>query len=209
MLKIMLPLVLSLFITSCGGPRYVDFFPCHDDGTVKPVVALIPVNNSPNVSCDIAAELTDAIRYQMMDHGDLYLLPQEGVETRLRRMGQTNFFGNDSLFAQHFCNADFVVITELLDHCFTSPGGTDGPCKEVLTVKMRVKIIDVREDAPCIVLQEIIAVDSPIPRNFYQISGMTAETNEDGYQLSSIERAHNALACKFVSRAEEVIRSAF
>jgi hypothetical protein len=42
MLKIVLSFVLSLLAVGCG-PRYVDYFPYHDDGRPKPKVVLLPV----------------------------------------------------------------------------------------------------------------------------------------------------------------------
>lgn len=38
--------VIALIMAGCSGPRYIDYFPYHDDGTPKPKVAVMPILDS-------------------------------------------------------------------------------------------------------------------------------------------------------------------
>lgn len=216
MIKILSIFVLTVFTFGCG-PRYIDYFPCHDDGVVKPVVALLPLIDDSELdnSFDLPNELTKSMRCEIRNSGELYLLPHNEVEMHLSQMGKADIFGKkDALLSQHFCNADFVVLTELISHEIIPYEVNTNIIKSILDrktlqISMRIKILDVRDSAPHIVLQEILTNQYPILRRDLEIDLNNLQIDSENYKYSSICRAHQQLVYTVVKRMEEVIRSAF
>jgi len=148
MLRLFCLLVISLITTSCGGPRYVDFFPCYDNGVAKPRVAMLPVFDCANSRDDVAEQITNGIRYMSMHHGDLFFLSKEEVDQDLSCIGNVNYFGHDLSFAKGFRGANYVAILELIENQYIAS-------KCSLVMKVRIRIIDIRCEKPVIVLQEV------------------------------------------------------
>lgn len=151
MLRIFLPLILSILAVSCCEPRYVDYFPYHDNGCPKPRVALVPVGDCSNVQLawNGAEELTSGIRYEMMSNGELYLLSPQEVDAGLARLGDIDLFAKNVFFDKCFCDAEFVVLIDIIGHgdeCIVSP-----PYK----ISLRLKVIDIRPACKQVILQEI------------------------------------------------------
>lgn len=194
-------LLLTLFTVSSCGPRYGDFYPCHDDGTIKPHVVLLPITDVSG-QCDMAQELMQNIRYQLMDRGDLYIYPEEIVNQQLNKTGHVPYFGLDLSYARQFGGADFVVATELVECRCDLYGNVEDKCmpphlqrKNLLIVKLRVRIIDLRCDEPRIVLQEMMTKNLLIPNR--KASGIEVD-------LSCFREASSRLANDFVQRLEYI-----
>ncbi len=216
MIQVLLFFFISLITFGCG-PRYIDYFPRHDDGAVKPIVALLPVVDASelNLFCDLSAELTHDMRYEIRNEGEFYLLPPREIQMHLAQIGKIDFLSDD-LLAQHFCNANFIILTELISHDSISsePGACawmikNHPDRETLKVSMRIKIIDIRYPSPYVVLQEVVTSDYPIRKKDLEVELNELESDPQNYQTSSIGRAHDQLISAVVRRIEEVIRSAF
>lgn len=195
---LMIAMTLLLF-TACG-PRYGDFFPCHDDGTIKPRVALLPIKDASGCE-ERADELMRNIRYKLMDRGDLYVYSQEAVDRQLQKMGGCSFFNTDISFAKYFGGADFVVATELLEYSDNPYGNVEEKCipphlqrKNVLTLKLRVRMIDLRGQEPTLVMQEIMSRTLLVP-NY-----ITSHPEHSGYFKDISSR----LGDEFVRRLEEI-----
>lgn len=211
MLRILLPLLISLFVTSCG-PRYVDYFPCHDDGKAKPQVALLPVMvpMETNESNELSRELTRKIRYEIMNDGELFLFSEQEIQRGLSEIGDVDWFCSNEMFAQHYCKADFIVLNELIHapstpHCLSD----SCPCQTTFMVKMRVKVIDIRPRCPRVVLQEILTCDFAIPASADEVESGVPYWDWNSYKGSQLNRAHNKATTNLVRRIEEVIRSAY
>lgn len=211
MLKIVLTLIVSMLTVSCGGPRYIDYFPCHDDGRAKPQVALVPVLVPSNYTgaTDLSRELTNKMRMDIMNDGELYLFSNAEVHEGLSRINQVDLLTSGEDFARSFCSADFVVLTELI-HTPVSPTCLQGTTlyQHNFIVKLRIKIIDLRPRCPRVVLQEIMTGDYPIPCTLEEINSGILNGCLDNKD-SPYGRAHHRLVCWSVKRIEEVIRSAY
>ena len=76
MVRIYIILTFLLFV-GCG-PHYGDFYPCHDDGTVKPRIVMLPIVET-NKHIDHEKILMQNIKYKLMDRGEcLHLLRRSG-----------------------------------------------------------------------------------------------------------------------------------
>ncbi len=196
-------LLVSLLVSACG-PRYGDFFPCHDDGTLKPRVVLLPMTDSLGNS-HIADELMQNIRYQLMDRGNLYIYSDETVFRQLQNMGNVSFFGSDISYARQFGGADFIVATELAECRSDLYGNVEDKCmpphlqrKNLLMLKLRIRIIDLRCNEPQIVLQEMIGRNLLIPNR---------KTGEHEVDASCLGEVSRRLADDYVKRLEDIVWS--
>lgn len=215
MLQIVLSLLVTIMAVGCG-PRYVDYFPYHDDGRPKPKVVIIPVVNTCDnvVPWDISKELTAGIRYEIMDNGELFLFSEEEVNSKLAQMGEVDFFTKEAVFAQNFCEADFVVMIEFMDQKYCDEYTVAGcpvpfsPCREVV-LKTRVKVIDLRSRCPRIVQQEILSDTYLVTPECADVHGKFPETGRAAYQSTSIGKAHQRMVSNLVSRMERVIKCSY
>ena len=185
MSRILLFLFVSLFTISCG-PRYVDYFPYHDDGTPKPQVALLPVIDvsSVNLPCNLSNDMTTSIRYEIRNSGELYLLSTEEINGALHHLGNIDSFDCDQAFAQQFCEANFIAVIEFVKQ-EVFPCIKEG--MSLLKLSARIKIIDIRCKAPRVISQEIVSND-------YLVCSAQLLCESEPYQASSIGKAHRAFA---------------
>lgn len=210
MYKILLACLFSLFLTSCNGPHHVDYFPYHDDGTMKPRIALIPVQDLSNsdVPWCLAQELNQGVRYHAMDSGELYLLSRSEMGEGLDKCRNYALFGPDLSYAKNFSDADYVVALELIEHeeqefdkrvhnCGINLSG------RVLVMKMRLRIIDVRCKEPRILLQEIVKYDCSIPRCKRGTNLNLIPYGAEAYPQSPYGTAHKSFTEIIVSRIEK------
>lgn len=214
-MRSLLMLMIALVVTSCG-PRYVDYFPYLEDGTCKPCVALLPIKDcaSGNVAWDLSEEISSIIKYRMRDNGALFLASDKSVEKITSRIGDVNYFGNDLCFTEQFMNCDFIVAMEIIDHSIVpyergkfSPlySIASGKCNSVLSIKVRLRIIDVQdEDHPHIALQEIFESNHMIPRESEHLDYSIDPWGSNAYLRTPFGMAHQRLAKDLVDRIESI-----
>jgi len=189
--RFLLTVCFMLMASGCGGPRYVDYFPYHDDGSAKPRIAFVGVIDiSDSQYGNLSEEFAQGVRYWSMHNGILYLLSEREINPDLRKSGNINLFCSDLSFVKKFAPADFVVGLELIEYQ-TQPSCQAHPGKLLLTIKLRIKIIDIREEQPYVILQEII-------KSKHVIAGEEEHT-VDVYRL-----ANQRLICEIVRRIEDV-----
>lgn len=188
-------LLLAIFgFTSCG-PRYVDFFPYYDNGVAKPQVVLIPPQVPADCPKGFADNLIAEMRYQFMDHGDIYLYSDAEIQGGLVKLHDRDLYGSDVTWSQAFCPADYIVLIETLEHRpYRYPKGCT---LSYVLIKLRVKIIDIRYDCPRVISNELIETCQRICPN----------PDETIYDLSVSCGAHQHLARKVVDRIESVVWS--
>ena len=198
-------LMLSFATTACG-PRYVDYFPCHDDGTCKPAVALLPITDcTPSHSSEVAAnEIFQEIQSDAMHHGELYFLSPEELRDG-GSAGKIDFYTDETQLGNSFCSADFIVIMELIDQEYSRMGQckppvntttVSFPAEILLTLKVRLKVIDVRPRCPRVVLQEIFT------RGYFMPC-------PDEYDSQVSTKAYHRFGKSLDNRLEEIICTSY
>jgi hypothetical protein len=215
MLHVLLSMLISWIIVGCG-PHYVDYFPYHDDGTLKPRVALIPILDSSHsgLPWNLSEELTQAVRYELMDSGQLYLLSPQELSPALVKAENADFFIPDMSFTNYFTHADFIVALELIEH---SAGPYEKekvvsahvPCPTgnvMLMMKMRIKVIDVRTETPRVVLYEILNSDHVVVNPTQDYDDIS--WSEEGYPKIPFGKAHQRMIREVACRLEAVTWSA-
>lgn len=199
---------IGSIVTGCG-PRFCDYYPYHEDGRSKPAMVILPIQDKSDsgLCWDVAKEVDQYLRYKMMDDGNLYLLTQTPSST-------SDHFGNDLSFAQNFPQSEFVVAMEVMEHKVVpyEPGKItpiypihNRQCDDVLMMKVRVRIIDVRCEKPTVVLQEIVQSNHMIPRDKGNLDYTSYQWGSDPYMRTPLALAHQKLAYDLVNRIETIV----
>ncbi len=216
MLKIILSMLITILAVGCGAPRYVDYFPCRDDGTPKPKVALIPAVDisQSGLPWDVSAEISEALYYEFMNSGELYVLLPKEIGPAWSKYKATDFFDSQMSFCPDFACADFIVAMEVIedsitdcDSCGGAPISPSNACNEIATMRMRLKVIDVRCETPRVILYEIVKAHYLMAPSRDTCGEEIVCWGSKGYALSPYGIVHRRMACNLARRLEEVLWS--
>lgn len=219
MLKTILSVLLVVTAFSCSGPRYVDYFPYHDDGRTKPKVVLLPIIDSTNSKFpwNVSDELSQCLYYELMNSGELYVMPPEECGAGWQQRENIDFFATDLSFVQNFGNADFLVAMELIEHSVlpsqscckgTSNTPDNHPFNHNLCARVRIKVIDMRCDQPRIALYEIVKGDFATAPPYDQVDYEKNCWGNKGYYITPCATVHQRLISNLALRLEQVICTA-
>lgn len=201
--KFILSLVITCLLCGCG-PRYVDFFPYHDDGSPKPQAAIsvfAHIQDLENTAI-LENEIDEDIRYAMMDSGELFLISSEETEMALKGVDKHTLMYKDVNLSKKFCDVDFFALIEISDYqlqpyeCILDARYAlpSYPHQSVLKLNAKIKIYDLRMACPRVVLQESMETYAVI-----------TDVNSD----ISLKKANKAFSAKISARIESIMRSAF
>ena len=216
MLKFLFSALVTMIVAvGCGGPNYIDYFPYHDDGTPKPRVALMPVIDSSRsgVSWELSEEFSQSLYSDLMNSGALYVLSPAEVGEAWNK--SYDYFGSDLSFTREFCNTDFIVALEIVQHglvpCdpnYKSTGA--GQCHDynrLLNVGVRARVIDIRRKEPRVVLFEVIKSNYVVAPPYDTINLEKQPWKSVGYETSPCGVVHERLMADLIKRLEDVIQS--
>jgi hypothetical protein len=200
----------------CGcKPQYSDFFPYHDDGTPKPNVALVPLidESGYKLPWDNAKELTAAVRNALMKDGQLFLPRDAEIQKGLSactKKDLTNF--RDLMPFLYFQPAHFVVVIELVEHKVvpyvrghTKPiflADIHHDNAEVLMMKVRLRVVDIRGGEPKVIRQEIIESNHMIRKG--ALAESEAEHGTKAYETSTLNIAYQRLVRSITDSIENI-----
>lgn len=212
-------IILALVVTACNGPHYIDYFPYHDDGTPKPKVVVIPLVDSSNCELpwNVSEEITVGIHQQLMDSGEFYVPSPSEVGPVWGSIRQINLFtadlSNENLH-RDFTNTDYIIALELIEHstrqetpCVGKRGFKCCAANRLLTTRVRIKIIDIRCNAPKIVLYEVFKTCYALTPSTGAIDLGEIAWGSPGYEKTPCGIAHERLIRSLAARFEEVIWS--
>ncbi|MFN4174724.1 MAG: hypothetical protein ACK4HV_06440, partial [Parachlamydiaceae bacterium] len=95
--------------------------------------------------------LESAIRYELMDTGELFLYKASQVKD----MGNFDIRKKEYKFSPN-CDADYLVIIELFEHGLRNQG--DACIKVSSDLKARIKVVDLRRCPQRVIMFEIVDV---------------------------------------------------
>lgn len=207
MTRILLTFLFALCFTACSGPRYSDYFPYHDDGVPKPKIVLMPILDraNPSLPWSISEELTDSLYYSLMNSGELYVLSPEEIGSAYTQCSADDFFGNHLNSCKKFCNADFIVAIEIIEHRVVDDPSCS-PCNRMLNLKARVKAIDVRCSQPSVVLFEIIGANYKTTSPCDKIDYEQYPWGSNNYCKTPCYTAHTRLVQNITNRLEQTFK---
>lgn len=202
----------AAFLTGCGRTN-CDFVRYHDDGRQKPIVAIVPMVDlcDAKVPWDIKKEITQGVIDKLRCSGQLYVIPdQEMPKDALKNL-------SPQALSQAFAGNEFVVTMELLSHeeipyvphQVYPIYSKNGDVKNVLALTLRLQVIDLRNNAPHIILQEVVKSNHMIldgecleDVNYKELSWGT-----QGYKKTPVGVAHMRLEKDVANQVEDYVMS--
>lgn len=217
MLKV-LYLFFALTLFAACGPYYVDYFPYHNNGCRKPTVVLLPFRDCSSISLtwDITEELTEELHARAISNGTLYVIPHSDLKNNSKELNRIDFFDNDLSYAQGYSKGDFLVAIELIEHQWVPyvPGKIfplyplkQGTCNSVLSLKTRIKVIDIRNNKQSVIALEVINSNHMFAMREECIDYKEFQWKSEAYTRTPFAIAHKRLIKDLVNRLEYVICS--
>jgi len=220
MLRIAIVLLLFIIAAACTPKippaQPEECTPCVSEDIPKPKVALISLIDSScyYVPWYLDEELSDTLRYQLMENGKVFLPPEGDLTSISPNMSSQDYFGADLEFSRQFQQTDYLVAMELIEHavvpferekvtaCF--PAETYRCCS-MLQMKMRLRVIALKNDCPKVILQEIFTNNSMIPNESERIDYERLRWGTPGFQSTPLAQAHRRLIRDLACRIESAI----
>lgn len=205
----------AAFCAGCVGQNR-DTTLYHRSGCAKPIVAVLPVINNASeklVNWDVSREMTEEIRRRVFTSQKLYLLRESGSRELAEQLSVPNPVELAKIPSLKMGAAEFIVLAEVIDEKETPygiPGAShDKPHLEevgaVLSMAMRVRVLDVRGDQPRIILQEVLNHEQNVSRAYLNCNYEKASWGTEAYERTPIGMAHNKIARELVARIEGYI----
>lgn len=177
----------------------------------RPIVAVVPLidHSRSDVNWNLASELSASIRHRLSQKNRLYLLNEESVAPMALRCLKThNPFDQEIEWTKKsFPQNEFVVFMELLEHreipLYPTQEIGESPAELALTV--RVRVFDLRQETPRVVLQEVVEQVHHLPKQFTKANFSQVPWGDETFETSPLGIAHDALCKELASRVEEYI----
>ena len=212
MLRTMICFLLIIMSSGCSS-RYSSFTRFEDSGKAKPSVAMLPLINSSSIDLpwDISEELTLGIRHSLKKNGKLFLSNSEEIENLKLSPIDPSVTKLETL--KDFSPREFVVMLELVDHKkipyergnIKPVYPADGKIAHVLSLMVRVHVVDIRDKYPRTILHEIVRSNHMIPTTIAHIKAKERVWGENTYNFSPIGLAHARLERDVAARLEDYI----
>lgn len=211
-------LIVSLSILSllCGCTcGYRDTALYQPSGRQKPIVAVLPVidnTEKTNLKWDLSHELTDEIRKRVFESKKIYLL-RDGSSLEVAEMLSTPNPKNISAAATKCLGAaEFVVVAEIIEqeeakYGFASDDSVRSEVGSILSLALRVRVLDVRRGTPKVILQEVLDNDYVISRAYMNCDYSKMAWGTEAFTRTPMGMAHNRLIRTLTSRIESYIES--
>jgi hypothetical protein len=210
-MRYLIALVFSLALTACS--KHVnELTRFHEDGRAKPVVTVASVIDATSfdVPWSLSEELTGLFTNRISAGKSLYVVRKDDVTYT------ENPFGPDlSWMKREFPNNEFVVFLELMEHENVPVAKNNKKLIEVpfetsvhLKMGVRLRVVDLRNAAPQIVLQEMIRDSYFIPKSDIPTNYTTVVWGSEEYSKSPMGIAHEQLVEEIARRVSEYIHLA-
>jgi hypothetical protein len=205
-------LVALLFLTSCSNrSQYGEQFQYEDDGRAKPKVALVPVfdHSKSAIPWSLSEEFSEAMEERFFQSEKFFLTRDLQVlgKTQGSSSEISPFYGDISWLSEINSSSEFVVFVELLEHTLTpkTPAGLKMTTPYTLTMSFRIRVVDLRENAPKVILQELEQETFTLSwykeSLQYQKEGLGKMT----FRFSPLGLAHSQMTKKITQQVQDYI----
>ncbi len=205
---------LVFLFSGCAtrNSSYTQQFHYQDNGVSKPKVAMVPVYDKSNARMpwNLSQELTEAFEQKIFLSGKFYMttdFEMLGV-SRLPLQEINPFLDDIDWLGEVDTGTEFIVFIELVQHNLT-PTVDDTRFKLFKTfsldVALRVKVIDLRETKPKVILQELVQGNYYIPWRFSTFDYQKGGWNKTAFALSPIGLAHGKIIKRIATQVEDYI----
>lgn len=199
-------IVLSLLAVGCTHTSdYMTRY--HEDGRAKPVAAIASAidTTSFDANWSLSEEFTSMLAAQIGQGGKIFVVPR-GDDSFTE-----NPFGQDlSWVKRDFSDQEFVVFLELVEHEISpvSKWRKELPTQEAssnLNIAVRLRVIDVRKQAPKIVLQEMVRGSYFIPKTLIPVDYNVISWGSPEFAKTPVGVAHAQMVEGIGSRVSDYI----
>lgn len=180
----------------------------------RPIVSIVPVidNTKTDYDWSLSDEFSCALYTRLAQQGYIAINDSARVREKTRKLSEKNnpFAADISWVKNAFPGDEFVVFLELIEHEEVFDQNHRKPaaqrdCNAELNMTMRVRVLDLREQEPKVILQELVHNTHFVPRqftseNFYQVSW-----EDESYSISPVGLAHAKFSKEIASRIENYI----
>lgn len=180
----------------------------------KPTLSIVPVIDNTKSNCDwsLSDELSSSLYYRISQQNRLFVVDAPKVRAKTKKLGEKNNpFGPDISWVKNaFQGDEFVVFLELVEHEEVINQNRKKPsdpknCNADLNMSMRVRVFDLREKEPKIILQELVHDTHFIPRQFTQENFYQVPWGDESYSISPIGLAHAKFTKELAERIEDYV----
>lgn len=202
-----------LFSMGCTGSYNRDTTLYQRSGRAKPIVAVLPVIDSSDsklVNWELSQEMTEQIRKRVFNSSKLYLLRQSGGVEVAKQLNVPNPKEVTKTALEGVGAAEFVVVAEMLDeqempyriNDKSADKSSKEPTEMVLSLAMRVRVLDVRGDQPKVILQEVVNHEQLVTRPYSGCNYEKTHWGTEAYERTPLGMAHGKIAREIVARVE-------
>lgn len=216
MLRIILCLFITLVTAGCLGP-YQDRCIYQRCGGRKPILAVLPVLVNENqlkddhIGWDLSTELTEQIKSRFLQSASIYVLENIGNRQLAQELNIQDLEALSHLQVEKPGAAEFLVVTELVNHQTQPSKKTLSSGEEKcanLSLDFRIRVLDMRNQKPKVILQELVHYDHFIPRAYLYCDYKKSFWGTESYERTPLGMAHAQLAREVVTRVENYIHLA-
>ena len=204
--------VLSTLLSGCWHGKETAQVRHHDSGFCKPTVAIFDVYNhcSSTLPWDLSEEFTTELFARIRGEDKLYLIREDEIAWQYPlQMEKLSPFHHDDWLKENHPNVEFIAFIELVDHSVVSRAPKDqaeGKTNSFdLKVTFRLKVLDVRDDIPVVVLQELVSESYFIPSQLAGIDYNKTKWGKTLFGLTPVGLAHNRITKDISKRIEDYI----
>lgn len=202
-----------LLLTGCGSkPSHIQSFRYYENAKQKPVAILVPLivrDQNAKISWSISNEITSEVQRRLIQRGEIFL-NQAQLSDRLKdKLHSQDFVTLSSedlseLKAQN----EYAVFMELIEHQeYTAEQMMSKKEEDVeyLSLKVRLRVFDLREKEPKVLLQEILHYKPYIPFVERDTDYSKVVWGGDSYPASLYGRTHSKLEKDLTHQIETYI----
>lgn len=200
--------------SGCSQSSYEDVARFHEDGRGRPIVAFVPVFDCTDaqLAWSLSEEFTDHMKQRFLKKNSFYLSSPDQVNSSTIDLDENNnpFLSDYSWIKNAFQTQEFVIFAELIEHDIHSKEPKNNfmdkitPSSE-LSMIMRVRVFDLREDEPVIILQEMIHQTHLIPKPSDLMDQSPDKWKKLTFAISPLGLAHAGLCREVTKRIEDYI----
>lgn len=213
--------IVSLFVftlSSCTTQSSkVQSYRYHENAKQKPIAALVPLilkDQNQKISWDVTQEITSQVQKRLVNRSKVYLNPvylSDHLKNKIKSSDLVSLQKQDlqELKAQN----EFVIFMELIEHKELSASQFDEivavdveeETVKYLSVKVRLRVFDLRPEEPKVLLQEILTYKQFIPHVERDIDYSKVVWGGDSYSASLYGRVHTKLERDLARQIERYI----
>jgi hypothetical protein len=197
---------LSLLFVGCQSNKAkIQSFRYFENAKQKPIAALVPLISrvaAPDVAWDVCQEITAEVHRRIINKGEIFLNPiqlSSRLSTKLHSEDLVAITRND--LNEFRPENEYVVFMELIEHQelrsdVLEAQATDPSLqneRDILSVRVRLRVYDLRLEEPKVILQEILHAQYFIPKVERHLDYHKVVWGGDSYSASVYGRTHAKL----------------